>query len=472
MSAVPLSTLYAPVGELASMLKEKKITSVALTAAYLDRIDKVGPKLGAVVTVMRDVALKEAKAADAEIAAGKYRGPLHGVPYGAKDLLAARGAPTTWGAAPYKDRVIDQDATVVRKLRDAGAVLVAKLAMIELAGSFGYELAGACLTGPCRTPWGLDRWAGGSSSGSGAAVAAGLVAFAIGSETSGSIITPASYCGVTGLRPTYGRVSRAGAMPLSWTLDKIGPMCRTVEDCGLVLSAIAGRDPADDTTARRKFAYPAAARKWRIGVIAGATQAVEPEIRKNFEAAVGVLAKFATIEEKVNYPGLPFGTALGTILRGEGATVFRDLFESGEAKQLKSKSMRLGGYAAQATSAMEYLDAMRARGRMRKALNAVYAKYDAIIAPGRSTVANNADGPFKYGRYSGPAVGAMIVATNLIGLPAVCVPIGPGRAGLPTSLQITGKAWSEADLLAIAKAYQSATDWHAKQPPEKPLSGE
>src|SRR5205807_5586941 len=194
-------------------------------------LEKIGPKLGAVVTIVRGPALIRARAAEEEIRAGKYRGPLHGIPYGAKDILATKGMPTTWGAEPYRNQVFDYDATVIRKLRDAGAILVAKLAMVELAGGLGYNNADASFTGPGRTPWNTDYWSGGSSAGSGAATAAGLVAFAIGSETSGSIITPAAYSGVSGLRPTYGRVSRHGCMALSWTLDKIGPMCRSAEDC-------------------------------------------------------------------------------------------------------------------------------------------------------------------------------------------------------------------------------------------------
>ncbi len=215
--------LHAPVTELAPLLRKRNFTSTALTDAYLDRLEKLGSKLGAVVTITKELARKEAAQADAEIKAGKYRGPLHGIPYGVKDLLATKGIPTTWGAEPYKEQVFDYDATVVRKLREAGAVLVAKLAMVELAGGFGYGHADASFTGPGRTPWNLDFWSGGSSSGPGAATAAGLVAFSIGSETSGSIITPAAYCGVSGLRPTYGRVSRHGAMALSWSLDKLGP---------------------------------------------------------------------------------------------------------------------------------------------------------------------------------------------------------------------------------------------------------
>src|SRR5438105_14439834 len=217
-------TLFASVRDLAALIRARKISPIALTEAYLARLEKLGPKLGAVVTVTRELALKEARAADAEIRAGRYRGPLHGIPYGAKDLLATRGIPTTWGAEPYRKQVIDEDATAVRKLREAGAVLLAKLAMVELAGGFGYNNADASFTGPGRTPWNLKYWSGGSSSGPGAAVAAALVPFAIGSETSGSIITPAAFSGVAGLRPAYGRVTRHGAMALSCTVGKLRPV--------------------------------------------------------------------------------------------------------------------------------------------------------------------------------------------------------------------------------------------------------
>src|SRR5262245_14656108 len=279
-------TLFAPVSELAELLKSEKISSEALTRAYLERLEKIGPKLGAVVTITRELALKQAREADREIKAGRYRGPLHGVPYGAKDLLATKGIPTTWGAEPYREQVFDHDATAVRKLREAGAVLVAKLAMVELAGGFGYNNADASFTGPGRTPWNTDYWSGGSSSGSGAAVAAGLVGFAIGSETSGSIITPAAFCGVAGLRPTYGRVSRHGAMALCWSLDKLGPLCRSALDAGLVLAALAGADPLDPSTVNKPFHYPekrADGKKFKLGVLKGATDAVQPEVKKNFE---------------------------------------------------------------------------------------------------------------------------------------------------------------------------------------------
>src|SRR5580765_97145 len=247
--------LYTPVRALAARVKSNKLTSVKLTETCLERLDTLGPKLNAVVTVMRESALAEARTADAEIAKGRYRGPLHGIPYGVKDLLATKGVPTTWGAEPYRNQVFDHDATVVKKLRDAGAVLCAKLAMVELAGGMGYNQADASFTGPGLTPWNTSFWSGGSSSGPGAAVAAGLVAFAIGSETSGSIVTPSSFCGVTGLRPTYGLVSRHGAMALSWTLDKLGPFARSAEDCGVILQAIAGKDGKDPGSAGKNFYY-------------------------------------------------------------------------------------------------------------------------------------------------------------------------------------------------------------------------
>src|ERR671927_950155 len=241
-------TLFLPVNQLAAQIRARKLSPVELTEAYLQRLETVGKRLNAVAHVMRETALREAREAEDEIRRGRYRGPLHGIPYGVKDLCATRDAPTTWGAAPYKEQRLDYDATVVTRLREAGAVLVAKLAMIELAGGMGYNQADASWTGACRTPWNTAFWSGGSSSGPGAATASACVAFAIGSETSGSIITPSAFCGVSGLRPTYGAVSRHGAMALSWTLDKLGPMCRSAQDAALVFAAVAGRDPLDPTS--------------------------------------------------------------------------------------------------------------------------------------------------------------------------------------------------------------------------------
>src|SRR5262245_56764397 len=282
------ATYFLPVRELAARIRAKKLSPVELTTGCLDRLEQLGPKYNAVVTVMRESALAEAKQAEKEITSGKNKGLLHGIPYGVKDLVATKNAPTTWGAAPYKDQKFDYDATVVEKLRAAGAILCAKLAMVELAGGMGYNHADASFTGPGLTPWNTKFWSGGSSSGPGAAVAAGLVPFAIGSETSGSILTPSAFCGVSGLRPTYGRISRHGAMALSWTLDKLGPMTRSADDCGIVLSALAGHEPSDPTSVDKPFHYTLAARpkkKLRIGVPKGVVEKAQPEVRDNFGAA-------------------------------------------------------------------------------------------------------------------------------------------------------------------------------------------
>src|SRR5437762_4464820 len=246
---------FLSVAELGRLLRSKQASATELAGYFLDRLERLGPRYNAVVAVTRERALAEAAQADREIKAGKWRGPLHGIPYGVKDLLATKDYPTTWGAEPYRQQKFDHDATVVERLGAAGAVLVGKLAMVELAGGMGYNQANASFTGPGKTPWNPNYWSGGSSSGPGAAVAAGLVPFAIGSETSGSILTPAAYCGVTGLRPTYGLVSRHGAMALAWTMDKLGPMARTADDCALVLAAISGPDSRDETSVKRRFEY-------------------------------------------------------------------------------------------------------------------------------------------------------------------------------------------------------------------------
>jgi aspartyl-tRNA(Asn)/glutamyl-tRNA(Gln) amidotransferase subunit A len=442
-----------------------------LTKSYLQRLEQIGPKLGAVVTITSDLALEQARAAEREIVRGRYRGPLHGIPYGAKDLLATRGIPTTWGAAPYKDQTFDYDATVIARLRDAGAVLVAKLSMVELAGGMGYNNADASFTGPGRTPWNTDYWSGGSSSGPGAAVAAGLVAFAIGSETSGSILTPSAFCGVSGLRPTYGLVSRHGAMALAWTLDKLGPMCRTADDCGLVLAAMAGYDPADSSSVRRGFKYPAnstrraSARRVKIGVIKGTTDRVQPEVRKNFDETINVLGQFSTIERDVELPDFPYGPIVSTIVDAEGSSAFLDLIERGGLKELQCPRDRSGGYAGMMVLAVDYLQAMRLRVPLRRALHELFSRFDALVAPTRATVSYPVGVDFDKaypGVSGGPAV---IPAGNAAGVPAMSIPNGLGQAGLPTAIQLMGAAFTESTLLQIANSYQAQTDWHRRRPP-------
>lgn len=466
-------TFFSPVAELAAQIRARKLSPVELTEGYLARLERFGARLGAVANVMRASALREARQAEKEIRAGRYRGLLHGIPYGAKDLLATREAPTTWGAAPYKEQRFDYDATVVRKLRDAGAVLVAKLAMIELAGGMGYNQADASWTGACRTPWNTDYWSGGSSSGPGSAVAAGLVAFAIGSETSGSIITPAAFCGVTGLRPTYGMVSRHGAMALCWTLDKLGPMCRTAADAGHVLAAIAGRDPLDASSLERgNFRYPAATgartqkKTLRLAVMSDSYEKAQKEVRENFLASLEALKRAdarVRIEMDVKLPDYPYGAAVGTIVDAEGAAAFRDLIESGRVGELASPEGRVGGYSASLVTAVDYLHAMRLRVPMRRAWGEFFRKYDVIVAPSRATVSYPVSKTFDQA-WPGVTASSPIGASNLVGVPAISVPNGFGQENLPTGIQFIGAAWDELTLVELADKYQQATDWHKRRP--------
>jgi aspartyl-tRNA(Asn)/glutamyl-tRNA(Gln) amidotransferase subunit A len=468
-------TLFATVSELAAQIRARRLSPVELTEAYLQRLETVGKRLNAVAYVMRETALREAREAEAEIKRGRYRGPLHGIPYGVKDLCATREAPTTWGATPYKDQRFDYDATVVTRLREAGAILTAKLAMIELAGGMGYNQADASWTGACRTPWNTAFWSGGSSSGPGAATASACVAFAIGSETSGSIITPSAFCGVSGLRPTYGAVSRHGAMALSWTLDKLGPMCRSASDCGIVLNALAGHDPLDPTSrshehlprysADGKLLHARRAKRLRVGVMKDSYEKAQGEVRQNFLASLDVLRRFADVEMDVSLPKFPYGPAVGTIVDAEGASAFRDLIESGRVSELASPEGRVGGYAASLVTAVDYLHAMRIRAPVRRAWAEMFKKIDVLIAPSRATVSYPVDKTFDKA-YPGIGASSPIGASNLVGVPGLSIPNGLGQNGLPTGLQLVGPAWGESELIELASAYQAETDFHKKRPPE------
>jgi aspartyl-tRNA(Asn)/glutamyl-tRNA(Gln) amidotransferase subunit A len=471
---------FSSIRELGALLRSHRLSPIDLAEGCLERLERLGPRLGALVALTRERALAQAHRANQELLAGHDRGPLHGIPYGAKDLLATKGFPTTWGAEPLRQQVFDHDATVVERLEQAGAVLVAKLAMVELAGGLGYNNPDASFTGPGRTPWNTAHWSGGSSSGSAAAVAAGLVPFAIGSETSGSILTPAAFCGVTGLRPTYGLVSRHGAMTLCWTLDKLGPLARSADDCALVLSAIAGPDAKDPATGTQ-FHYhepPAGGgpgRRFRIGVLRGATLDADPDVKTSFERSLAALHDVADLEPDVELPDLPYGEAVGLIVDAEGGAALRELIESGKAAELRDAADRVGGYAMLMTPAADYLDAQRARVAMRAQLDGLLSRFDALVAPTRSRLAPPIGRDFDAPAPGAPAPPARaaaaprppatIPAGNLAGLPAIALPNGFGKDGLPSSLQLIGRALSEARLVAIADAYQRLTDWHRQRPP-------
>jgi aspartyl-tRNA(Asn)/glutamyl-tRNA(Gln) amidotransferase subunit A len=471
--------LFSGIREIGAQLRARRFSAVELAELSLRRLETIGPKLGALVSVTRERAMSEAHRANQELYAGKDRGPLHGIPYGVKDLVATRGIATSWGAAPLREQVLDYDATAVTRLEQAGAVMVAKLAMVELAGGMGYNSPDASFTGPGRTPWNTGYWSGGSSSGSAAAVAAGLVAFAIGSETSGSILTPAAFCGVTGLRPSYGLVSRHGAMALAWTLDKLGPLARSVDDCAIVLAATSGPDPKDPTTTGDVFRHkPPAdrpARRFRVGVVRHATVGTDADVESAFKQALATLGEVADLDEDVPLPDLPYGDAVRLIVAAEGAAALRELIESGRVKQLQDRADRVRGFARLVTPAVDYIDAMRARVAMRAELDSLLSRYDALIAPTRTRLAppigQDFDAPTPGSppppepRPGAPRPPATIPAGNLAGLPALALPMGFGRDGLPVSLQLVGRAFSEPGLVALGTAYQQMTDWHRKRPP-------
>ncbi len=461
--------LFSSITELGRKIRRREISPMELTEAYLDRLERIGPKLNAVVTVTRELALEQARTAEREIRAGKYRGPLHGIPYGAKDLLATRGIRTTWGAKPYADQVFDFDATVIRRLRQAGAILVAKLAMVELAGGGGYRYAAASLAGPGKNPWNPDHWTGGSSSGSGAAVAGGLVAFAIGSETWGSIVNPSAFCGVTGLRPTYGRVSRFGAMPLSWTMDKLGPMCRSAIDCGQVLAMMAGPDPQDPSSAPGLFVLASGMRSvrqrnWRVGVIReDFAKNGEPEVGAAFGEALKVLEAAGAHLSDAKLPDFPYGAVADMIISAEGASVFRTLIESGKIYELNDPLQPAGLYAGLKIPAADYLKAMRIRAQMQVELNKLFEEFDLLVAPSEMKTSPPLDADLE--KYFSGGGGQIEAAGNLAGWPCISVPIGFGKNHLPVGLQIVGKAFDEVSVIALAAAYQNKTEWHRQQPP-------
>ncbi|MEZ6065496.1 MAG: amidase [Planctomycetaceae bacterium] len=459
---------WMTVVELAAALRQGEVTSRQLTEGALTRCDAPGRRLNCIVTVTTELALRQADQADRELATGHDRGPLHGIPYGVKDLLATRGYATSWGAAPFRDREIDEDAFVIEQLRAAGAVLVAKLAMVEIAGGLGYEQANASFTGPGLNPWDESRWSGGSSSGPGSAVGGGVVPFAIGSETWGSILTPCCLCGVTGLRPTYGRVSRRGAMALSWTMDKLGPLARSADDCALVMRAIAVHDPADASCVNRVWTPPeeeAPPRRWRVATLKGALERTDPEVAAAYLEAIEVLREFCDFEETSLPEGLPYNTVADVIISAEAAAAFEELVIDGTIEQMTAEEDRWKIWSDLMIPATDYIRALRVRGRIQQELASWLQPFDGVLAPAMNTVAGPVDRPFhEWAR--GFSSTQLSGASNVAGLPALGLPCGFGAGGLPVGLQLVGRAFDEATLLEIGQRYQSRTDWHRRRPLE------
>lgn len=462
---------FSTIAEWNAKLKAKQISAVELARAFSARLEKLGPRYNALALPLTERALKKAKSVDDDIKRDRFRSPLLGIPFGAKDLLSVAGVPTTWGAKPYAAQVFDYDATALQKLDKAGAVLIGKLSMVELAGGGGYRFPAASLFGPGINPWDRGRWSGGSSSGSGSAVAAGLVPFAIGSETSGSILTPSAYCGITGLRPTYGLVSRHGAMPLSWTMDKLGPMCHSADDCGLALAAMAGGDSNDPGSAGKSFYYaPEFARKMedlRVGYApVDFAEWAEPSARPAFEKALADIRALGVKVVEAKLPEFPYRAVVDTVIEAEAGSVFEPLIRSGKVDQLSDKKQIAGLKACLGISAADYLKAMRIRGEIKQAFRKLYADIDVLLAPARYGPASKLSDPLDKG-ITGPqtpGMNVLIGAGNLVGFPALSLPCGFADK-LPVAIQLVGLPFSENMLLAIGKQYQSHTDWHRRRPP-------
>lgn len=432
---------FYSVRDLAMLIQTKQITSVELTTFFINRLKHYNPQLFCVITLTENRALKQATRADQEIAVGHYRGLLHGIPYGAKDLLAVKGYPTTWGVSLYKDRIIDENAAVIKKLNKAGAVLIAKLTLGELAmGDVWYGEK-------TRNPWNTEQGSSGSSAGSASAVSAGLVPFAIGTETHGSIVSPSYRCGVTGLRPTFGRVSRSGAMALSWTMDKIGPIGRTVEDCAIIFDAIHGKDQNDPATIAAPFNYTPKLNANAIRVGYFATKMERDYSNKiNDLQTIEVIKKLGMQLIPIHEPDVPI-EPLSIILSAEASAAFDQLTRSNQDDTLVQQSQWSWPNTFRSSRlipAVEYINANRVRSIMIEEMHEVMKEVDVIVTP--------------------PFIGNNLLLTNLSGHPCVVLPNGFDSDGGPTAITFIGHLYDEARLLAVAKAYQDATDHHLKHP--------
>ncbi|MGE5341492.1 MAG: amidase [Candidatus Omnitrophota bacterium] len=435
---------FAPIGVLARLIKTRQITSTDLTKMYIARLKRFDPVLKCVVTLTEDLALAQARRADDEIAAGKYRGPLHGIPWGAKDLLATKGIKTTWGTPPFKDQVLDMDATVVKRLEEAGAVLVAKLSLGELA--WGDIWTG----GQTKNPWNVKEGSSGSSAGPASAASAGLVGFAIGSETWGSIVSPSTRCGVTGLRPTYGRVSRYGAMCLASSMDKIGVICRNVEDCALVFNAIYGPDGMDFTLVDRPFTWDPTLdiKTLRIGYMKGLFERDDKDYKNkaNDQKVLDTLRSMGVKLIPVEFPTFPIDN-LGFILSVEAGASFDSFTRMGKERQMARQEEDAWPNVfrySRLISAVDYVQANRFRTLLMIEMAKKFKDIDVYLAPSHGT--NN------------------LLLTNLTGHPAVVVPNGFNEKGSPTSITFIGNLYGEANVLAVAKAYQDAAGFVNRHP--------
>jgi Asp-tRNA(Asn)/Glu-tRNA(Gln) amidotransferase A subunit family amidase len=433
---------FYSIPELASLIKNRKITAVALTRFFIERVKKYSDTLHCLVSLTEDIAIQEAKKADAEIAAGQYRGILHGIPYGVKDLFAVKNTLTTWGAAPFKNQRIEEDAAVVQLLRQSGAVLIAKLSMGSLA------MGDVWFDGITRNPWDLTQGASGSSAGSASAVAAGLLPFAIGTETQGSIVSPSTRCGTSGIRPTFGRVNRAGGMTLCWSLDKVGPIARSAYDAAIVLSAINGGDLPGDKAARNVpfvFDEKMNLKKRRIAYPKNLFDSIKKD--RNEWRTIEAFEKMGITLEPIIWKTQTPTRIMGVVLMSEAAAAFDALTRSNLDDELTLQTRNAWPNlfrAARFIPAVEYINANRLRTQMMAEVDAILRGYDCVIMPSFD--------------------GGILPITNLTGHPAIVVPNG-FLNGRPTSITFLGNLFDDALIAAVAKAFQEATDFEDKHPP-------
>ncbi|MCB0559087.1 MAG: amidase, partial [Phaeodactylibacter sp.] len=429
---------FYSVTQLAALIKSRQISSVELAEFFLQRLEKHDPTLHCVITLTKERALAQARQMDEELARGQYRGPLHGIPFGAKDLLATQDYKTTWGAMPYQEQMLAQDAAVIEKLEAAGAVLIAKLTLGALAwGDVWYG-------GKTRNPWDPEQGSSGSSAGSASAVSAGLAPFAIGTETWGSIVSPATVCGVTGLRPTFGRVSRYGAMALSWSMDKIGPICRTAEDCAIVFEAIRGKDERDATTLAAAFNYNQKLdpRKLRVGYLKSDFEG-DYRFKKQDSLVLAKLRKMGINPIAIELPQVP---DIGFVLSAEAAAAFDELTRSGKddllVRQIRNAWPNVFRQS-RFIPAVEYIQANRLRSRLIEETHQALREFDVFLSPSWA--------------------GDNLLRTNLTGHPCIVLPTG-FIDGLPTSITFCGQLFGEAEVLKLAALYQANTDFHRQHP--------
>jgi aspartyl-tRNA(Asn)/glutamyl-tRNA(Gln) amidotransferase subunit A len=464
--------LFLSIRELGERIRARKLSPVELTEGYLERSETLGPKLNAYAAITRELALRQAHAAEKEIATGHDRGPLHGVPYAAKDLVAVVGYPTTWGARPYATQKLRFNATVVERLNRAGAVLIGKAAMIELAGGLGYSAGNASLTGPCKNPWNTNYWTCGSSSGSGAIVAAGLAPWALGSDTRGSILCPSAWCGISGMRPSFGRVSRFGAMAIAWTMDKLGPMARTADDCGLILSVIAGHDPKDHDSLPpgvAEFSYaphqPAPAEPLRIGRLTNVWRQMDAGLESAVDDSLKVLEKTGAKISDVEIPDGPYEECAELTILIEAASSFQELIASGRCAELIDPVGQINGYASSEFSAVDYLQVQRVRTFLQKQIDRLFDDFDVLATAGESSAASPLSAPPEEDSAGPIARREPDGISSLCGLPALSVPCGFSKDKLPFGVQFIARALNDHAVVAAARSFQSHTDWHRQRPP-------